>query len=45
MGKMTEDDKGEGGAILGHILADVICEWSLTSEIIIQSGLSTHRSS
>ena len=34
IGKMTEDDKGGGGGgILSQILADFICEWSLTGTL------------
>ena len=32
MGKMTKDEKGGVGVILGQILADVICERSLRPE-------------
>ena len=38
MGKMTEDDKGGGGIILGQVLADVICERSLTTHRTSSSG-------
>ena len=32
MGKMSKDEKGGVGVILGQILADVICERSLRPE-------------
>ena len=43
MGKMTEDDKG---VILGQILADVICERSLSDTLMTQYpfiGMSVNR--